>query len=146
DARHLYRQIDRAHRDWTPAQIEVLANVARLYRGEEPENLHGSADLLAEQFPDGTYADVPGLCKVATLRDGDNGLYVSTGGFTNDAQLDAERAREPVTLLDHDGFIQILLENYEALAPEFKAKVRAAPGVGAGGVTQNRVLPIGECP
>jgi len=67
DARHLYRQIDRAHRDWTPAQIEFLANIARLYRGEPPENLHASADLLAEHFPDGRYADIPGLCKVATL-------------------------------------------------------------------------------
>jgi hypothetical protein len=47
DARHIYRQIDRAHRDWTPAQIEFLANVARLFRGEAPENLHGSAELLA---------------------------------------------------------------------------------------------------
>ena len=67
DARHLYRQIDRAHRDWTPAQIEFLANIARLYRGEQPENLQDSAGLVAEHFPDGQYADVPGLCKVATL-------------------------------------------------------------------------------
>ncbi|MBE3088061.1 MAG: N-6 DNA methylase, partial [Chloroflexi bacterium] len=67
DARHLYRQIDRAHRDWTPAQIEFLANIARLYRGEQPENLHDSTGLVAEHFPDGQYADVPGLCKVATL-------------------------------------------------------------------------------
>ena len=67
DARHLYRQIDRAHRDWTPAQIEFLANMARLYRGEAPENLHGSADLLAEHFPEGQYADVAGLCKIATI-------------------------------------------------------------------------------
>jgi type I restriction enzyme M protein len=67
DARHLYRQIDRAHRDWTPAQIEFLANIARLYRGETPENLHDSADLLAEHFSDGQYADVAGLCKAATL-------------------------------------------------------------------------------
>ncbi|MEI6309657.1 MAG: class I SAM-dependent DNA methyltransferase [bacterium] len=67
DARHLFRQIDRAHRDWTPAQIEFLANIARLYRGEEPENLHDSAGLVAEHFPDSQYADVPGLCKVATL-------------------------------------------------------------------------------
>ena len=52
DARHLYRQIDRAHRDWTPAQIEFLANIARLYRGEQPENLHDSAELLAEHFPE----------------------------------------------------------------------------------------------
>ena len=35
DARHLYRQIDRAHRDFLPEQIELLANVVRLYRGEE---------------------------------------------------------------------------------------------------------------
>jgi type I restriction enzyme M protein len=67
DARHLYRQISRAHRDWTPAQIEFLANIARLYRGEQPENLHDSAELMVEHFPDGHYADVPGLCRVATL-------------------------------------------------------------------------------
>ena len=67
DARHLYRQIDRAHRDWTPAQIEFLANITRLYRGEAPENLHDSAELMAQHFPAGRYADVAGLCKVATL-------------------------------------------------------------------------------
>ena len=67
DARHLFRQIDRAHRDWTPAQIEFLANIVRLYRGEKPENLHDSADLLAEHFSGGKYADVAGLCKAATL-------------------------------------------------------------------------------
>jgi len=67
DARHIYRQIDRAHRDWTPAQIEFLANIARLHRGKQPENLHDSAGLLAEHFPDGRYVDVPGLCKAATL-------------------------------------------------------------------------------
>lgn len=67
DARHLYRQIDRAHRDWTPAQIEFLANIARLYRNEIPENLHGSAELMTQHFPGGKYNDVAGLCKVATL-------------------------------------------------------------------------------
>lgn len=34
DARHIYRQVDRAHRDWTPAQTGFLANIVRLYRGE----------------------------------------------------------------------------------------------------------------
>jgi type I restriction enzyme M protein len=67
DARHLYRQIDRAHRDWTPAQIEFLANIARLYRGEKAENLHDSAEMMAQHLPDGKYADVPGLCKVAMI-------------------------------------------------------------------------------
>jgi type I restriction enzyme M protein len=67
DARHIFRQIDRAHRDWTPAQIEFLANIARLYRGEKPENLHESAEMLAEHFPERKYLNVPGLCKVITL-------------------------------------------------------------------------------
>ena len=67
DARHIYRQIDRAHRDFTPAQIEFLANIVRLYRGEEPEAYEESAGLMAETFPDGAYRDVAGLCKVATL-------------------------------------------------------------------------------
>ena len=68
DAREIYRQIDRAHRDWTEAQVEFLSNIARLYRGEAPEDLHGGAELLAERFgePD-EYRDVPGLCKAATV-------------------------------------------------------------------------------
>ena len=67
DARHTYQQIDRAHRDWTPAQIEFLANIARLYRSEATENLHDSADLMSTHFPDDKYTDVAGLCKVATI-------------------------------------------------------------------------------
>lgn len=69
DARHLYRQIDRAHRDWSSEQIEFLANIVRLFRNEEPENLHGNKDLMDEHFPDGEYKDIPGLCKVAKLTD-----------------------------------------------------------------------------
>jgi type I restriction enzyme M protein len=67
DARHIYRQIDRAHREFTPEQIELLANIVRLYRGEEPETAQGSAAAMKEKFPKGKYADVAGLCKVATV-------------------------------------------------------------------------------
>ena len=67
DARKIFRQIDRAHRDWLPEQIEFLANIARLYRGEKVETAEGSAELMSASFPDGVYADVPGLCAVATL-------------------------------------------------------------------------------
>ena len=69
DARDIYQQVDRAHREFTPEQVEFLGNIARLYRGKEPENLHGSADMLAEKFSEGTYQDVPGLCKVATIKE-----------------------------------------------------------------------------
>ncbi len=67
DARHVYRQVDRAHREWTPQQVEYLANIVRLYRGEQPETGSCSTELMAEAFPEGTYRDVPGLCKVATI-------------------------------------------------------------------------------
>jgi type I restriction enzyme M protein len=67
DGRKVFRQIDRAHRDWQPEQIEFLANIARLYRSEKTETAAGSAELMSGAFPDGVYADVPGLCAVTTL-------------------------------------------------------------------------------
>ena len=71
DARHIYRQVDRAHRDWTPAQIGFIANLVRLYRGESPDLTVGGQETeakLKEVFGKKLkYADVPGLCKAATL-------------------------------------------------------------------------------
>jgi type I restriction enzyme M protein len=73
DARHIYRQIDRAHRDWTEVQISFLANVVRLYRGEDPDFTLGSEEArakLVEVFGKRTkYADVAGLCKAVALRE-----------------------------------------------------------------------------
>ena len=67
DARHIFRQIDRAHRDWTPDQVEFLSNIVRLFREEDVETEAGSRELMNEKFPAGKYTDVPGLCKIATL-------------------------------------------------------------------------------
>lgn len=67
DARKIFRQIDRAHRDWLPEQIEFLANIVRLHRNEPVETRHGSAELTGKTFPEGRYVDVPGLCAAATL-------------------------------------------------------------------------------
>ena len=71
DARHIYRQIDRAHRDWTPAQTGFIANLVRLYRGEAIDLTVGGAETeikLQEVFgKKPTYTDVLGLCKLATL-------------------------------------------------------------------------------
>ena len=60
---------------------------------------------------------------LGALRSGDNGLYVSTGGFTRDAIMEAERSREPVACLDRDALIRLLLEHYDTIETEFKAKV-----------------------
>jgi type I restriction enzyme M protein len=89
DARHLYRQIDRAHRDFRPEQIELLANIVRLYRGEDVETFASSDVLLKEAFPNGTYADVAGLCKVATLADVEaQGWSLNPGRYTGTAAVD----------------------------------------------------------
>lgn len=71
DARNIYRQIDRAHRDWTPAQTGFIANIVRLYRGEAMDLTVGGAETeskLQEVFgKKPKYTDVLGLCKSATL-------------------------------------------------------------------------------
>jgi len=79
DARHLYRQIDRAHRDWSEAQIGFLANIVRLYRGEAVDVTLGGEeaqrwiDTYFGTDPDSAsggapaYRDIAGLCKAATL-------------------------------------------------------------------------------
>lgn len=67
DARHIYNQIDRAHRDFLPEQIEFISNIVRLYRGEDIEIDAGSRKLMKDAFPKGKYQDVAGLCKVAML-------------------------------------------------------------------------------
>ena len=72
DARHIYRQVDRAHRDWTPAHIGFIANLVRLYRGEAIDAPKvGAGETMAkliEVFGDTpAYRDVPGLCRAATL-------------------------------------------------------------------------------
>ena len=67
DARHIFRQIDRAHRDFTPDQTEFLANIVRLYRGEAVETNQGSKPMMAKNFSGRKYLDIPGLCKAATL-------------------------------------------------------------------------------
>jgi type I restriction enzyme M protein len=68
-ARDIYNTIDRAHRDWTPTQIEFLANIHRLWQGTPTINNENSAELLQEHFPNGTYQDVIGLCKTSTIED-----------------------------------------------------------------------------
>jgi type I restriction enzyme M protein len=76
DVRHIFRQVDRAHRKFSPKQIEYIANIVRLYRGEKPEFVAKADDEhpgpepdLKATFPKLKYADVAGLCKVATLKE-----------------------------------------------------------------------------
>lgn len=67
DAREFYKDIDRAHREFTDDQLEFLGDIVRLYHGKYPE--YPDNTLLKEYFPKGKYRDVKGLCKVAFLDD-----------------------------------------------------------------------------
>jgi len=54
DAREIFTQVDRAHREFTPTQIEDITDIVKSYRNEENSK---------------PYEDVKGLCKVATLKE-----------------------------------------------------------------------------
>ena len=41
------------------------------------------------------------------------GLYVSTGGFSKDAKLEAERGEKQMTLIDADRLVQLIVQNYD---------------------------------
>jgi type I restriction enzyme M protein len=73
DTRHIYRQVDRAHREWTRVQIGFIANLVRLYRGEDIDLILGSDEAGAkiEQVfgKKPQYANIPGLCRMATLKE-----------------------------------------------------------------------------
>jgi type I restriction enzyme M protein len=92
DARHIYEQVDRAHREFSDAQVELIANIVRLFRGEAVENLAGSESLLKESFPDGVYLDLLGLCRVATLAEVEaQGWSLNPGRYVGVAErLEAE--------------------------------------------------------
>lgn len=123
DARHQYRQIDRAHRDFLPEQVELLANIVRLYRGERVEVVDGGDVKLKDYFPAGEYVDVPGLCRVATRAEvEEQGWSLNPGRYTGTAAVED----------DGLGFIENLTELYEEFtrlsdeAAELRLKVDVA--------------------
>lgn len=115
DARHIYRQVDRAHREFTPDQIEFLANIVRLWRGEAPETRQGSADRMAEVFPDSAYRDVAGLCKLATSAEiAAQGWSLNPGRYVGVAEREADG-------FDFRERLEELSEEFERLTTEAHA-------------------------
>jgi type I restriction enzyme M protein len=118
DARHIYRQLDRAHRDWTDEQVGFVANVVRLYRGEAIDTTLGGVGVavrLAEVF--GTpakYADIPGLCRVGHISE----LHLQVWSL-NPGRYVGTAPGESVA--DED-----FLQQFEALSEEFDVLSAAA--------------------
>jgi type I restriction enzyme M protein len=109
DARHIFKQIDRAHREFSSDQIEFLANIVRLFRGEKPENARDSLSLMNEYFPDGKYRDVKGLCKLASI------IEVRNQGYSLNPGRYVGVAEGKVEDFDFEEKIERLNEELESL-------------------------------
>jgi restriction system protein len=57
------------------------------------------------------------------FRQGNKGVYVSTGGFSKDAKYEAERANYPLTLIDADFLVELIISNYDNFDIEGRALI-----------------------
>lgn len=121
DARSIYHQVDRAHRELTEKQIEFLANTARLYRDEALafkvlERHEAIADGLPswdDAFPSGKYRDVPGYCRVASAAEvQERALSLNPGRYVDVAESGHDS-------LDFDN-LQNVSEEFRSLNKEAK--------------------------
>jgi|694.fasta_scaffold07563_32 type I restriction enzyme M protein len=127
DARHIHRQIDRAHRDWSEAQIGFLANIVRLYRGEAVDVTLGGEEALrwieAYCGTEPQYRDIAGLCKAATLEAIEaQGWSLNPGRYVGVAageDLSDEDFKEQLEQLQEE------LEGLNAQARELEATIAA---------------------
>jgi len=132
DARHIYRQIDRAHRDWTEEQIGFIANLVRLWRGEELDftlGRNGAKEKLVEVFGrKPKFVSLPGLCRAATISDVEaKGWSLNPGRYVGVApgeEMEDEDFRERFTALREE-FQALLVQAHdlERLIEENSAKV-----------------------
>ncbi len=129
DARHHFRQIDRAHRDFLPEHIELLANIVRLYRGEAVETVDGSDTAMKAHFPDATYVDVAGLCKVATRAEIEaQGWSLNPGRYTGTKLVDDDGEDFALTLAAlYDEFTR-LSDDADVLRSKVDAAVQGILG------------------
>ena len=120
DARHIFRQIDRAHREFTSEQTEFIANIVRLYRGEAVETDAGSHQSMKEKFPKGKYTDILGLCKVATLGEIEaQGWSLNPGRYVGVA----ERAADDFEFAERLEELNEELETLNAEARELEERI-----------------------
>jgi type I restriction enzyme M protein len=130
DARQIYRQLDRAHRDFSSKQISFLSSIVRLYRGEDLSGYKFNAeglDLTEPQieqfqqiFDQGIYRDVSGFCKVASIEEiSAQGWSINPGRFVGVADQEDDEFNFGEKILSLSSQLDIL--NIEA--NEFQDKI-----------------------
>lgn len=110
DARRTFEQVDRAHRRFTPQQIEFLANIVRLWRGEPLMLAHRSDAILTEQGLGGGYVDVSGLCRAASRAEiEEQGWSLNPGRYVGAVAVEDED-------IDFKTRVSELAEEFEVLS------------------------------
>ncbi|MCL6690135.1 restriction endonuclease [Pseudomonas sp. R3.Fl] len=123
--------------DWKEMQ-ELVAGILRAmgYKTQvSPDGSDRGKDIVAS--PDGFGFEHPRIVVEVKHRKGqmgsqeirsflggrhkdDRGLYVSTGGFSKDAQYEADRASIPLAMWTLDHVVRALIEHYDATDAETK--------------------------
>lgn len=134
DARHIFRQVTRAVRDYTSEQLNFIANIVRLYRGQNIDNtyLENHPDegndgkfKLEDSFTndDGelAYHDIAGLCKVATKAEIiEQGYSLNPGRYVGVAEGEQEHDEDFAVKLEA---LQEELEVLNAEAHELESSI-----------------------
>jgi type I restriction enzyme M protein len=122
DARSVFTQVDRAHREFSPEQVGLLASIVRLYRGEDLNgfvfdranfNLPEShLAILGDMFTERKYSDIAGLCKAIFRAEiNTQGWSLNPGRYVGVADKDADA-------YDFAGRLEELNEELERLNGE----------------------------
>lgn len=98
DARNTFRKVSTTINDFSDDQLEGLTAIMNAFRTNDvtlschPEPVEGAVEnaWLAEHFPKGTYQDVEGLCKIATLEDIKEQDYSLTPGRYVGVKIDID--------------------------------------------------------
>ena len=106
DARLIFRQVTRAVRDYSSEQLNFIANIVRLYRGQAVDNTY--LETHPDEGNDGkykledyfesdkknstfVYQDIAGLCKVATKDDIiEQGYSLNPGRYVGVAEAETD--------------------------------------------------------
>lgn len=89
DARNVYRKVTSTINDFDEQQLEGLTAIMALFRGDKA-TVGADNAWFKEQFPDGRYQDVEGLCKIADLTEIEEQDFSLTPGRYVGVQVDID--------------------------------------------------------
>lgn len=124
DARNIFTQIDRAHREFSQEQIDIIVNMIRLFRGEKTDGYifdkskctlsEVQKNELENVFASGVYKDIPGLCYVASLAEIEKqGWSLNPGRYVGFSE-------NHIQDIDFEARLEELTEEFEQLTHESK--------------------------